>query len=91
MNKLDNKNAKGVGAWKSKFWLQDIIQMADFDKNIILPHVQCGHLALSTCLETWLNDAVFEINVTKYMTQKIKIEKYQCVLEKTKKTYLSIA
>ena len=45
--------------------------MADFDKNMILPHVPCGHFALSTLSETCLKDAVFEINVTsKFYKQK---------------------
>ena len=38
--------------------------MAEFDKNMILPHVPCGHLALSTLSKTYLKDAVFEIHVT---------------------------
>ena len=38
--------------------------MPDFDKNMILPHVPCGHFALSTLSEACLKDAVFEINVT---------------------------
>ena len=37
--------------------------MADFDKNMILPHVQCGHFALGTLSKTYLEDVVFEINV----------------------------
>ena len=45
--------------------------MADFDKNMILPHVSCGHFALGTLSETCLKDAVFEINVTsKFHKQK---------------------
>ena len=45
--------------------------MADFDKNMILPHVPCGHFALSTLSETCLEYIVFEMNVTsKFHTQK---------------------
>ena len=44
--------------------------MADFDKNMILPHVPCGHFALSTLSETCLKDAVFEINVTSFVYKK---------------------
>ena len=44
--------------------------MADFDKNMILPHVPCGHFALSTLSETCLKDVVFEINVTSKFHKK---------------------
>ena len=44
--------------------------MADLDNNIILPHVQCGHFALSTLSETYFKEPVFEINVKKYITKK---------------------
>ena len=44
--------------------------MADFDKNMILPHLPCGHFALSTLSETCLKDAVFEINVTSNFDKK---------------------
>ena len=51
--------------------------MADVDKNMILPYVQCGHFALSTLSETCLKDAVFEINVTSEFQKKRNIQKYQ--------------
>ena len=44
--------------------------MADFDKNMILPYVQCGHFALSTLSETRPEDAVFERNVTSKVDKK---------------------
>ena len=50
--------------------------MADFDKNMILPHVSCGHFALSTLSETCLEYVVFEINVTsKFHKKKAKFKK----------------
>ena len=47
--------------------------MADFDKNMILPHVQCGHFALSTLSETWPKEFVFEINAKTYITKNLKM------------------
>ena len=44
--------------------------MPDFDKNMILPHVPCGHFALSTLPKTCLKDAVFDINVTSKFHKK---------------------
>ena len=40
-----------------------IINQRFFDTHMIWPHGQCGHLALSTLLETWLKDTAFETNV----------------------------
>ena len=37
--------------------------MADFDKNMKFSPGLCGHFALGTLSETYLKDAVFEINV----------------------------
>ena len=51
--------------------------MADFDKNMILPHVPCGHFALSTLSETCLEDAVFEINVTSKFHKNSNNQKYK--------------
>ena len=45
---------------------------------MILPHGQCGHFALSTLLETWLKEAVFETNVKKNdITKNTKIQECQ--------------
>ena len=50
--------------------------MADFDKNMISPHVPCGHFALSTLSETCLKDAVSEINVTSKTHKKAVSKMY---------------
>ena len=49
--------------------------MTDFDKNMILPHLPCGHLALSTLSKTCLKDAVFDINVTSKVPKKYQNSK----------------
>ena len=41
----------------------DPIERPDFDKNMILSDVPCGHFALSTLSETCFTDAVFGLNV----------------------------
>ena len=50
--------------------MQNIIKIGDFDKNMMLPHVPCGHFALSTLSETCLKDVVFEINVASQIHKK---------------------
>ena len=40
--------------------------MTDFDENMILPYVPCGHFALSTLSETCFKVSVFETDVKKY-------------------------
>ena len=37
--------------------------MADVDKNTIFCFGLCGHFALGTLSQTYLKDAVFEVNV----------------------------
>ena len=50
--------------------------MADFDKNMIFTPGLCGHFALGTLSETYLEDAVFKINVQdQNITNKYKIKK----------------
>ena len=39
------------------------MQIADVDKRIIFSPGVCGHFALDTLSETYLKDAVFDINV----------------------------
>ena len=58
--------------------------MTDFDKNMILPHVPCGHFALSTLSETCLKDAVFEINVTSKFHKKKQNIKMSILTPKSK-------
>ena len=58
--------------------------MADFYKDMILPHVPCGHFALSTLSETCLKDAVFYINVTSKNHKKMKISKMSFLTPKSK-------
>ena len=58
--------------------------MADFDKTMILPHVPCGHFALSTLSETCLKDAVFEINVTSKIHKQMKTSKMSNLTPKSK-------
>ena len=43
----------------------------DFDENMILPDVPCGHLALGTLSETWFKDTVFDVNVRRQKLTKI--------------------
>ena len=52
MNSLNNENAKEGG--EVKFWILVAIPLKspDFDENMILPHVPCGHFALGTLSET---------------------------------------
>ena len=65
--------------------------MADFDKNMILPHVPCGHFALSTLSETCLKDIVFEINVTSNFHKKWQKSKMSILRPKSKiVSYLNI-
>ena len=65
--------------------------MADFDKNMILPHVPCGHFALSTLSETRLKDAVFEINVTSTFHKEKQKSKTSILTPKSKVvSYLDI-
>ena len=42
----------------------------DFDENMILPDVPCGHFALGTLSETCFKDAVFDINVRRHKLTK---------------------
>ena len=52
--------------------------MADFDNNIIFSPGLCGHFALGTLSETYLKDAVFEINVfSEKINRNDKIPKFQ--------------
>ena len=65
--------------------------MADLDKNMILPHVPCGHFALSTLSETCIKDAVFEINVTSKTYKTLQNPKMSILTPKSKiVSYLDI-
>ena len=65
--------------------------MADFDKHMILPHVPCGHFALSTLSETCLKDTVFEINATSKFHKKKQNPQMSILTPKSKiVSYLDI-
>ena len=58
---------------------------------MILPHVPCGHFALSTLSETCLKDAVFEINVTSKIDKQWQNSKMSFLTPKRKiGSYLDI-
>ena len=59
--------------------------MADFDKNMIFSPGLCGHFALGTLSETYLKDAVFEINVQdQNITKKYKNRKMSILTPKSR-------
>ena len=56
-----------------------------------LPYVPCGHFALSTLSETCCKEPIFDRNVKKYITKKIKNPKMSILTPKTKiVSYLDI-
>ena len=65
--------------------------MTDIDKNMTLPHIPCGHFALSTLSKTCLKDSVFEINVTICFCKKKQNSKMSILTPKsTIVSYLDI-
>ena len=54
------------------------IESPDFDENMILPDVPCGHFALGTLSDTCFTDAVCDVNVRRQNLTKVsKIQKCQ--------------
>ena len=58
---------------------------------MILPHVPCGHFALSALSETCLKDVVFEMNVASNFYKKQQTSKMSTLTPKSKiVSYLNI-
>ena len=47
------------------------LKSQDFDKNMILPDVPCGHSAFGTLSETCFQYVVFKVNVRRHTLTKI--------------------
>ena len=59
----------------------------DFDENMILPDVPCGHFALGTLSETCFKDAVFDVNVRRQKVIQISKKQTCQIWHENQKSY----